>query len=95
MSMKKAYEQKLQAQLDGFGAEISKLQAKADQAGADARIEYHQQIEELHAMQQEAADQLSQLKASGDDAWEDLKARLDRAWTSLASSVKSATARFG
>lgn len=95
MNMKKAYEQKLQAQLDEFGAEISKLQAKADQASADARLEYHKQIEELHTMQREAGNKLAQLKESGDDAWEDLKAGIDRAWTSLGSSVKSAAARFG
>ena len=34
MSMKEAYEQKLQAQLDEWSAEIDKLKAKAD--GAEA-----------------------------------------------------------
>jgi hypothetical protein len=36
MSMKEAYEQKLQAQLDEWGAEIDKLKAKSDNAEADA-----------------------------------------------------------
>lgn len=38
MSMKEAYKQKLQAQLDELSAEIEKLKAKADSAEADAQL---------------------------------------------------------
>ncbi len=94
MSMKAAYEKKLQAQLDEWGAEIDKLKSKADKAEADAQLEYYKQIEELRSMQQSAASKLTELKDAGDDAWEDLKAGVDSAWDSLANSVKSAASRF-
>lgn len=94
MSMKKAYEKKLQSQLDEWSAEIDTLKAKADSAEADAQLEYHKQIEELQSMQDAASEKLGELKEAGDDAWEDLKAGIDSAWDSLGSSIKSATSRF-
>lgn len=94
MSMKEIYEQKLQAQLDEWNAEIEKLNAKADGAKADTQLEYRKKMEELRAMQEAAAYKLAELKNSGDDAWEDLKAGMDNAWDSLGNAVKSAASRF-
>lgn len=94
MSMKQAYEQKLQAQLDEWGAEIEKLKAKADNAEADVQLEYYKQIEELRTMQESATKKLAELKNAGDDAWEDLKAGIESAWDSLSSALKSAASRF-
>ena len=94
MSMKDAYEKKLQGQLDEWKAEIDKLKTKADSAEADAQLKYYKQIEELRAMQEAAGQKLDELKQAGDDAWEDLKAGMDSAWDSLSSAVKSATSRF-
>ena len=94
MSMKETYEQKLEAQLDEWSAQIDKLKAKADGAEADIQLEYYKKIEELRTMQESATHKLSELKDSGDDAWEDLKAGIDSAWDSLGNAVKSAASRF-
>lgn len=94
MSIKEAYEQKLQAQLDEWSAEIDKLKAKADSAEADAQLEYYKRIEELRSMQETAANKLTGLKDAGDDAWEDLKAGIESAWDSLGNALKSAASRF-
>lgn len=94
MSMKEAYEKKLQSQLDEWSADIDKLKAKVDSAGADAKLEYYKQIEELRSMKDEAGKKLDELKEAGEGAWEDLKAGMDSAWDSLSSSIKSATSRF-
>jgi len=94
MSMKQAYEQKLQAQLDEWGTEIDKLKAKADKAEANAQLEYYKQIEELRSMQEAANKKLVEIKNASDDAWEDLKADLESAWDSLGNALKSASSRF-
>jgi len=94
MSMKAAYEKKLQAQLDQRKAEIDKLKAKADAAEADVQLEYYKKIEELRSMQESAHQKLADLKEAGDDGWEDLKIGMDRAWHSLSDAVKSAVSRF-
>ncbi|MCE2594391.1 coiled coil domain-containing protein [Motilimonas cestriensis] len=94
MSMKEAYQKKLQAQLDEWSAEIDKLKAKADHAEGDAQLEYYKEIEELRSMQETATKKLTELKDAGDDAWEDLKAGIDSAWDSLSNAMKSAGSRF-
>jgi DNA repair exonuclease SbcCD ATPase subunit len=94
MSMKKVYEQKLQAQLDEWSAEIDKLKAKADSAKADRKIEYYEEIEKLRTMQETASNKLNEVKNASDDAWEDLKAGIESAGDSLGSALKSATSKF-
>ncbi|WP_295628547.1 coiled coil domain-containing protein [uncultured Nitrosomonas sp.] len=94
MSMKEAYEKKLQAQLDECAAEIDKLKAKAAKAEADAQIEYYKQIEELKSKQATVNGKLSELKDASEDAWEDLKAGAESAWDSLSGALKSAASRF-
>ena len=94
MDIKEAYEQKLQAQLDQWKADIDKLKAKANEADADAKIEYYNQIDKLQAMQETARNKLTELKESGDDAWDDLKAGIESAWDSLGNALKSAKSRF-
>lgn len=94
MSMKEAYQKKLQAQLDEWNAEIDKLKAKADKAEADAQLEYYKKIEELRYMQDSANRKLEKLREASDDAWEDLKAGIDSACNSLGNALKSAVSRF-
>ena len=94
MSMKEAYQQKLEAQLAEWNVEIDKLKAKADKAEAEAQIEYYKQIEDMRVKQEAAREKLTELKEAGEDAWEDLKTGLDSAWNSLGDAVKSATTRF-
>lgn len=93
-SNKQVYQQKLQAQLDEWSADIDKLKAKARQADADAQIDYNQEIENLKAYQAQANAKLSELKSASDDAWQDLKSGTEEAWKSLQTAIKSATDRF-
>ena len=94
MSMKEAYEKKLQARLDEWSAEIDKLKAKADKKEANAQLDYHKKIEELESMRDAAKGKLVELKEARDDAVEDIKAGIESAWDSLGSALKSATSRF-
>ena len=79
MSMKEAYEKKLEAQLNEWSAQIDKLKAQAELAEADAQIQYQKQVKELRAMQDEAEQKLRELQKSSDTAWQDLKAGMDNA----------------
>lgn len=94
MGMKEAYEQKLQAKLDEWSADIDKLKAKADSAEADLQLEYYKKIEELRSMQETAADKLIELKDAGDDTWEDIKAGVESTWDSLGNALNSFASRF-
>ena len=94
MSMKQAYVEKIQAGLNEWDTEIEKLKARTDEAGADAKIKYHEQTEKLREEQHDAQAKLDELRASSDDAWEDMKAGVESAWDSLEKAAKDATSRF-
>jgi uncharacterized integral membrane protein len=91
---KEEYQRKLEAQLAEWSAEIEQLKEKADQAGADLKDEYLEQIENLRARQQDARENLAQLKEAGDDAWEELKAGANRAWEALGQALQAARDKF-
>ena len=94
MNEKNAYEQKQQARLHEWAAEIDKLKAKAEKAKADVKIELMDDIKEAEAMQQKVEKRLEELRSSTNDAWADLKSGLDEAVESLGSSLRSAASRF-
>ena len=94
MTRKDEYVQKLHAKLDEWSAEIDKLQAKADKAGAESRIEYQNQIKNLQQRRREADKKLDELRSAGEGAWEDLKAGAELAWGAMEEAVKSARSKF-
>ncbi len=94
MDTKTAYKQKIQSQLDEWNAEIDKLKAKADSAGADAQLEYNQQIKEIRDRQDTVKQKLNELEESSEGAWEEVKTGMDEAMDALDKSLKSAASRF-
>ena len=91
---RKAYEEKLDAQLKEWSAELALLKAKADKAKADAKIEYYKTIEALQGKQNDAKAKLQELKTAGDDAWEDIKKGAEKAWAEVKTAYHDATSRF-
>lgn len=94
MSTKDEYVRKMHSKLDLWNAEIDKLAAKADQAGAEARAEYYKHIEELRAQGEAARKRLDELQQSSESAWEDTKAGVEMAWNAIGEAVDSARSRF-
>ncbi len=62
MDKRKAYEEKLDAQLEEWSAQIALLKARAAKAKAEAKIEYNETIEALQHRQEEARAKLHELK---------------------------------
>jgi hypothetical protein len=91
---RKAYEEKLDAQLKEWSAQIALLKAKADNARADARIEYYKTIDALQRKQNDATAKLRELKTAGDEAWEDLKTGAEKAWAEVKTAYHDASSRF-
>jgi predicted ATP-binding protein involved in virulence len=91
---RKAYEEKLDAQLDEWNAQIHLLKARADKAKAEAKIEYYKTIDALQHRQDEARTKLHELKTAGDEAWEDLKTGAEKAWDEVKSAFHDAISKF-
>ena len=91
---RKAYEEKLDAQLKEWSAQIALLKAKADGARADLKIDYYKTIEALQRKSDEARTKLQALKTSGDEAWEDLKIGAEKVWSEVKAAFHDASSRF-
>ena len=91
---RKAFEEKFDAQLKEWSAEIALLKAKADKAKAEVKIEYYKTLETLQGKQEVARTKLKELRSSGDDAWEDVKAGAENVWTEIKVLIQNAASRF-
>ncbi|MBF0292905.1 MAG: coiled coil domain-containing protein [Nitrospinae bacterium] len=93
-SKREAYEKKFDAQLSEWSAQIALLRAKADNAKADANLDYHKTIETLQRKRDEAAAKYHELKSSGDEAWEDVKKGAERAWDDVKTAYHDVLSKF-
>ena len=87
MSLKDAYVSKMEAQLKGWRADLSKLEARAQKAAAEGRVEYQKRLEGTQAKYQAAARKLEELKRAGEDRWEALKSGVESSSNQLKSSA--------
>jgi len=94
MDKRKEYQEKLDAQLNEWNAQLSLLRAKAEKAGAEAKSEYSKMLDALQQKVDEARPKLQELKTAGDEAWEDLKSGAEKAWAEAKTAFDRAVARF-
>ena len=91
---RKAYEEKLDAQLNEWNAQITLLRAKAKNAKADARVDYYKAIEALEQKQNKAKTRLQELQTAGDEAWEAVKTGAEKAWSEVKTAYHDAASKF-
>lgn len=90
MSDRQAYVEKFQAKLNQWDSEIENLKAKAAEATADAKIEFHEQIAALEAEQEKAQGKLDELRTAADKQWIDFKYDVEEAYNELNTSIERA-----
>ncbi len=90
-----AYKEKLKAKIDEWDAKIREMRAKADQAQAESKIEYQQQLDRMESKRDELRGQLDQIKQASGEAWKDIAAGADRALDEMQESFEKAKAKFG
>ncbi len=86
MGLPEAYQEKIEAQLKVWSAKIKELQAKAQVAKADTKIELQKHIQALKAKQEAVQNKLKELQTAGADAWEKAKPELEKAVEHLHSA---------
>ena len=94
MELKDAYQDKMNARLREWQAKIDALKARADQAEAEQKIQYYEEIESLRTKQQKVQQKLEELRSAGASAWEEVKAGVEAAWTDLEDAVQRAADKF-
>lgn len=73
MNDKELYQQKKQAQLDEWQAEVDKLKAKASEASADVQLELKKQIEVLEGKIERGKIKLAEIAGASGEAWDSMK----------------------
>ena len=91
---RKTYEEKFDAQMKEWSAEIALFNDKAAKAKAEAKIEYYKTIESLQGKQDKAKMKLQELRAAGDGAWQDLKTGAENVWVEVEEAFSGAASRF-
>lgn len=93
MVTREGFEAKLKEQINGWNADLDKLEADAD-----AKIKYEKQIKALRQKAEEAQQNLTKIHDAGDDAdddaWEDLKQGAKTLWDMYEHSFKKAKSEF-
>ncbi len=94
MQIQEAYKQKMAAQLNEWNAQISLLEAKVKNAGADMKVKHAEQLQELRAQQHAAIEKMKELEKASGEAWEQVKQTADKMWDDLKAGVASAQSKF-
>jgi len=94
MSKREAYKQKADARLEEWENQIESLKIKARAADADAKIVYHDKLEELQSQKKAVETRLSELSQSGEKAWEEIASGIDNALMDLDRSTQNAIQQF-
>lgn len=90
MNKRELYQQKKQAQLDEWKAEVDKLRAKASGESADVQLELKKRIAALEGKIGEGKTKLAKIVDASEDAWESAKEDVESAWDSIKSSFSDA-----
>ena len=88
------YLQQLKAKMKEWRAEINKLAARAEQAEAQAKIEYQKRIDKLEKNQKDLEDKIDTVQQAGESSWEDLKEGIDHSWKIFKMSLSEAKSEF-
>ena len=80
---KKAYIEKVQAQIREWEAKLDLLHAKADISTAEMKIKYMKSIKKLKQQKAHIEEQLDELQEAGEDVWEGIKGKVDDAQEEL------------
>ena len=88
MSKRDEYIEKMKLQLDEVNAKMTALEARGQQAKADAADKYAEEMDKLRQQSQLALTKLDELKAAGEDSWDALVAEMEKIRDAFVHSFK-------
>lgn len=78
MPKQNAYIAKMKLQLDELNVKMNELDAKAQEAKADVRDQYREEIRKLRHQSKLAVAKLEAVKAAGENSWEAMVAEMEK-----------------
>ncbi len=92
MSKQDAYVEKMKLQLDALNLKMTEIEAKASEAGHEAKEKYDEEVAKLRIQSRLAVEKLDQVKAAAADSWHEMVAEMEKlrhAFTSSFAYFKS------
>jgi len=80
---------KIETRLRQLGTKLDKLVAKADEAGAEVKVEYRTQIDNIKSKHTAVQTKLTEYRAAGGQKWDNFKSGVETAWHDLENAFKS------
>lgn len=78
MSKRDAYIAKMKLQLDELNSKMNDLEARAQEAKADVRDKYREEMQKLRHQSKLAVAKLDEIKAAGESTWEAMVAEMEK-----------------
>ena len=94
MGLKEAYQEKIEAQIKEWSAKLAEMKARADKAGADAKVHLHQQIDLMKARKEAAEEKLDEIKSAGAESWETLKGGMEKTLDEVKKTWEEVKSKF-
>ena len=94
MKNREEYIENLSIELKEWSAQIDVLTAKAENAAADLKLKYQEDIEALRRKQQAAAEKIKELQETSGDAWESVKETAEHVWDDLRTGLAAVVSKF-
>lgn len=94
MTTPEAYRMKIEAKLRELKADMDKLDARMQQAEADARLWFEKERKAFEAKEAKLRHRLGELERASSGALEELKRGVKEAWADLKASYERARDRF-
>jgi len=89
METRELYKQKMAAQIKVWSTKLDALNAKAEKASADAKIELQAKADELEELRASAQAQMDELSANASDTWDTVKADISERWDKLSGQAEA------
>ncbi|MBN1278405.1 MAG: hypothetical protein JW989_01330 [Chlorobiaceae bacterium] len=94
MSLKEAYKQKVEAELELAHARLVEFKAKAKSFTDDTRLKYARHVDELEHGIDTAKSKMQELGEAGEDAWDKVKEGMESALGTLREAVRKTAEKF-
>ena len=88
MSHRDEYIAKMDAQLREWSAKIDEIQARAQKAAAEGRVEIQKQFETADAKRKELSRRLGELRAASDEGFAALRSGFEKTWKEFTSAFE-------
>jgi hypothetical protein len=95
MSLRDAYRQKLEAQIDELNARLMLARAKSKKLAAEGKIAAAEELADFEKKLAAVREQLTALGNATEGAWSEIKVGVEKAWGDLRDAAKRAFDKFG